>query len=225
VEGLLEARLSSTVILAMVRNDCVTFRIDETARERLMAAGATEEFLDGLAEVCYRGPEPEPAVPERPERERAPAGGLTPSLPFSPGSAALRSLVVPGLGQFYTGRPVMGVAFLAAWAGAIGFGVMSQEVTVECLARTSGSCPSGEVRGELVDRPMLPVGLGAALAVAVISAFEARSGANKANAMQVSLGSGPQKTQPTLELLPPWSRAGRDHTPSLGLVLLQLRHR
>jgi len=120
----------------------------------------------------------------------------------------------------------MGVAFLAAWAGAIGFGVMSQEVTIECLAQTSGSCPSGQVRGEMVDRPMLPVGLGVALAVAVISAFEARSGANKANVMRVSLGSGPLETGPTLELFPQWwSRAGRDHTPSSSFVFLQLRHR
>ena len=127
---------------------------------------------------------------------------------------------MPGLGQFYTGRPAMGVAFLAAWAGAIGFGIMSQEVTVECLALTSDTCPAGQVRAELVERPMLPVGLGAALAVAVISAFEARSGANRANSREAAFTSSRLDSGVVLDLLPRPER-----TRAQGLVLLQLRHR
>lgn len=216
IEGLLEARLSSAVILNMVRPDCLAFRIDEESERRLAAAGATGEFMEGLRGVCYEGPEEAPA-------EAALPG---PQLPYNPGSTALRSLAIPGLGQFQTGRPVMGAAFLAAWAGAIGFGVMSQEVTVECLAQTTGSCPSGQVRAELTERPMLPVALGAAVVVAVISAFEARSGANRANARVAGFGGGEPGSGPVLEFLPAPAQAvsGRRES-SHHLVLLQLRHR
>jgi len=217
--GLLEARLSAGVILEMVRSDCVVFRIDEDAERVLSESGATPYLIEGLRSVCYRGPEPE-ADPE----EQAPVSvedpPTTQPLPYNPGSAGLRSLAIPGLGQFYTGRPAVGAAFLAAWAGAIGFGLLSQETTVECLAQTTGACPSDMVLSESVSRNMLPVGLGAAAAIAIISAFEARSGANKANARQMVLAGGQHGPKLVLDLLP-FSQAASGS----GRVLLQLRHR
>jgi hypothetical protein len=170
-----------------------------------------------LRGLCYRGPEPETQPPHEPV---ATTPGSSLPLLYSPTSAAMRSLAVPGLGQFYTGRPAVGVAFLAAWAGAIGFGIMSQDVTVECLAQTSDACPAGQVRAEIVERPMLPVGLGAAIAVAVISAFEARSGANRANSRQAAFTSGEPDSRLTLEVLPRPKIASTGH-----LVLLTIRHR
>jgi hypothetical protein len=217
IEGLLEAGLSTTVILEMARPDCLAFRVDQATADRLTASGADSDLIEGLRGLCYRSPEPEVELPA--EEVATPS---SPSLPllFSPTSAAMRSLAVPGLGQFYTGRPAVGVAFLAAWAGAIGFGIMSQDVTVECLAQTSDACPAGQVRAEIVERPMLPVGLGAAIAVAVISAFEARSGANRANNRQAAFTNRSPDSMVSLELLPVPRRA-----PARGLVLLQIRHR
>jgi hypothetical protein len=219
IEGLIEAGLSPSVILDMVRPDCLAFRIDTAAEERLRSAGATDEFVEGLRGVCFRGPEPDEETP--PEVSAVTPTTSAPSaLEYSPGSAALRSLAIPGLGQFYTGRPALGMTFLAAWAGAIGFGIMSQKVTVECLAQTTESCPTGQVRAEVVERPMLPVGLGAAVVVAVISAFEARSGARKANARQVGFSGEPETPGLVLEWLP-----APGPVPAAGLVLLRLSHR
>lgn len=220
VEDLLRARLAPSIILAMVRTDCIAFRIDETARQRLTAAGAEPGFVELLGDVCYRGTEPEPQPQREPETPPATPEPVAASLPFSPGSAAIRSLFIPGLGQFYTGRPVAGAVFLAGWAGALGFGLMSQKVTVECLAQTDDSCPSGQVRSEIVERPMLMAGLGAAVALAVISAFEARSGARKANAARMALMTNMRDGRLVLEALPP-----PQPSHSGGLVLLQLRHR
>jgi len=219
IEELLAAHLAPSVILQMAGADCVAFKVDEGVEGRLRAAGASAALITGLRGVCYRGPEPERrAVPETPPTTASPAS----SLRLDPGSAALRSLAVPGLGQFYTGRPVVGAAFLAGWIGALGFGLLSQDVTVECLARVGEGepCPSGQARDEIAERPMLAVGLGAAVAVAVISALEARSGARKANARQVALSRGAAGRKVLLEILPP-------PTPSGGrrLVLLQFRHR
>ena len=162
IEELLAAGLAPSVIVEMAGADCLAFRLNEEAEGRLRAAGATDELITGLRNVCYGGPEPEPETPT--ETPPVAASSSIP-LPYSPGSAALRSLAIPGLGQFYTGRPAVGALFLAGWAGALGFGFMSQDVTVECLARVGESepCPSDQVRGKVTERPVLVVGLGAAV--------------------------------------------------------------
>lgn len=218
IEGLLAAGITSTqVILEMVGEDCLAFRVAE-AEEALSAAGASAELIQALRTVCYAGPEPEVEV-EAPV-EAGPTVPPSSATLFNPGAAAMKSLAIPGLGQFSTGRPAVGAVFLAAWAGAIGFGVMSEKVTVECLARTTGTCPEGDIRGETAEKSKLLMGLGAAAGVAIISALEARSGANRANlSRQAFLGrASPRKV--VLEVLPAVRGAsGRD------LVLLQLRHR
>ena len=88
IEGLVEAGLSTSVILEMVRPDCLAFRIDQDAEDRLTAAGGNSDLIEGLKTICYRGPEPEVQAP--PE---AAAATPPPSAPlsFNPGSAALRS--------------------------------------------------------------------------------------------------------------------------------------
>jgi len=227
LEGYLAVGLSPELILNRVQRDCLAFRLDAAAEERLKAAGADEAFLQALRGVCYRGPEgaveppvqPEPRAQPRPQPPPAPVSSTL----YSPGSAAVRSLILPGLGQFYTKRPAVGAVFLAGWAGALGLGLMSQETTVECLDRVTDSCPPNRVLSETVKRPMLAVGVGGAVALAVVSALEARSGAAKANARTVALGSDAQPGGVMVELLPldafalARAGAGRD------VVLLQLR--
>jgi len=100
---------------------------------------------------------------------------------------------------------------------------MSQETTVECLDRVTDYCPPNRVLSETVKRPMLAVGVGGAVALAVVSALEARSGAAKANARTVALGADAQPGGVLVEVLPldafalARAGAGRD------LVLVQLR--
>jgi len=227
LEGYLAVGLSPELILSRVQRDCLDFRVDARAEERLRAAGADDAFLQALRGVCYRGPEGavEPPVPPGPEpapRPQPPPAPASTTL-YDPGSAAVRSLLIPGLGQFYTKRPAVGAVFLAGWAGALGFGLMSQETTVECLDRVTDYCPPNRVLSETVKRPMLAVGVGGAVALAVVSALEARSGAAKANARTVALGADAQPGGVLVEVLPldafalARAGAGRD------LVLVQLR--
>jgi len=183
IERLFAAGVNPAQILATAREACIDFRIDSAAEAQLTRAGATREFITSLRDVCYRGPVA-PPVQERPV-ERTPPTTNQPVEPmprFNPGSAMTRSLIVPGLGQFYTRRPALGVLFLAAWGGAIGAAVLSQETEIECLARvTDDECPEADIRDELVHRPLLAIGVGGALAVAVISALEARAAAGRLN--------------------------------------------
>ena len=229
IELLLNARQSTQAILQLIETNefCLAFQLDEEARERLRAAGGDDALLEGLGDVDVCGEEEpeEEAVQEEPQareepaepprEEATPAAGAT---VYSPASAALRSLLVPGLGQFYTGSPAVGGLFLAGWAGALGYGFMSQEVTIYCLAPATDACPSGQVRNEVSERPNLMVGLGVAAALAVGSALHARSAASKANARTGAGGSAIRPTGIRLRVLPP-SPPPRPN----DLVLLQVR--
>ena len=218
IERLLGVNQSTEAIMRLFTEDrCRAFPLNAETVSRLEAAGAQEDLIAGLREVSFCGgeePEPEetpvPVVPlDSPPTE--------PVL-YSPGSAAMRSLAIPGLGQFYTGQPALGGLFLAGWAGAIGFGVMSQETTVECLSPTTDACPAGQVRGETVTRPNLIVGLGAAAALAITSALHARSAATKANVQSRSPGDAMAGQRFTLVVLPA-QQSGR----TTEFVLVQLR--
>lgn len=227
LEGYLAVGLSPQLILSRVQRDCLAFRLDAAAEERLKTAGADQAFLEALGGVCYRGPEEAVEPPVRleptPEPRTQPPPAPASTTLYNPGSAAVRSLLLPGLGQFYTKRPAVGAVFLAGWAGALGLGLMSQEVTVECLDRVTEYCPPDRVLSETVKRPMLAVGVGGAVALAVVSALEARSGANKANLRQLTLGEGTHPGGVLVEVLPagalPVALAGAGG----DLVLLQLR--
>lgn len=91
----------------------------------------------------------------------------------SPG-AALALGVVPGMGQYYTGRGITGTVVLAAAGGAIAAGFLVKKVTVRCIERApDGSCPPDRIQGETTERPYLVPALGAAAAVTLIGAIEA----------------------------------------------------
>ena len=211
VEGYLAVGLSPELILSRVQRDCLAFRVQGEAETRLRAAGAQDAFLEALRGVCYRGPGAEAEAPRT-----GPASATAPR--FNPTSAAVRSLIVPGLGQFSTGRPAMGAVFLVGAAGVLGLGLMSSEETVQCLDRVTDTCPPNRVASSSTTKPMLAVGVGGWLAVAVVSALEARSGATKANARAVALGEGGALGKVLVEVLPAAPlRLGRE------LVVLQLR--
>lgn len=94
--------------------------------------------------------------------------------PPSPG-AALALGVVPGMGHYYTGRPVVGTLTLVAAGGAIAAGMMFKNIKTLCVAEVSAgaSCPSDLVVDEITERPYLWYGIGAAAAVTVAGAIEA----------------------------------------------------
>jgi hypothetical protein len=221
LEAYLSVGLDPQLILARVRGDCLAFRMDAAALERLQAAGAHQELLAALGSVCHRGPAESLQAPLRVQYEPGPwpqPSARATAIRYDPGSAALKSLVLPGLGQLSTGRPVMGALFMAGWAGALSFGVFTREVTVECMDLVAGGCPPHRVLRETVRRPSLGLGLGGAAALAVLSALDARSGAELANARSISVWEGSGHGGVSVEAFPAASTGAHQ-----DLVMVQLR--
>jgi hypothetical protein len=94
---------------------------------------------------------------------------------------------------------------------------------VECLDRVTDTCPSNRVLSESVKRPMLAVGVGGAVALAVVSALEARSGANKANLRSMALREGVHPGGILVEVLPLGAIPKALKGPGRDMVLVQLR--
>jgi len=81
--------------------------------------------------------------------------------------------LAPGMGQFRTGRYLVGTITLGAAAGLVAFGLMSEREVVRCIVvPIGGECPEGQVAGTEVERPYLAAGLGAAALVSLLGALE-----------------------------------------------------
>ena len=94
-------------------------------------------------------------------------------------SGALALGLVPGMGHFYTSRPLMGTLTLSAAGAALAAGIGYKEITTVCLSDVSAgsACPSGDVIDEVNKRPYFWIGVGIAAAVTVASAIDAYLGA------------------------------------------------
>jgi tetratricopeptide (TPR) repeat protein len=104
---------------------------------------------------------------------------------LSPSRALSLGLVIPGAGQFYTGRPVAGaVAFSAAAAGVAC--AMTQRTSFTTSQETAtdpfGNPYTYTARHTVNSRPCLGPGLAVTAAVALASAIEARNYARERNA-------------------------------------------
>lgn len=93
----------------------------------------------------------------------------------SAGTTLTLGLLLPGMGQFYTGRAMGGFTVLALAAGAAAAGFLVEEVTVQCVGSvpSGGTCPPERFIGETSEKPYLVYGLAAAGAVTVLGALEA----------------------------------------------------
>ncbi|HSA55673.1 MAG TPA: tetratricopeptide repeat protein [Gemmatimonadaceae bacterium] len=97
---------------------------------------------------------------------------------YSPGQAFASGLIVPGMGQMATGRPAVGVAVLAAVAGAVAAAFMSEDVRDSVRFVD----PNGQPYYSPVTRTEYPyreVGLGVAAGLWIAGAFEARNYAGR----------------------------------------------
>ena len=175
VARLFEAGLNGAAVMNELQGRCVDFRVDDPAvQQRLRAAGADDAFLEQLRGLCYTAPPG--AADQQPSASPATRAPLT----VTAGSAALRSVVIPGLGQFSSGRHLAGAFFLAAGGGALAAGLLSESVTVYCLAPTTGVCPHDQIAEEVSESKMT-LGLAGFAAVAIASALEAYTGVNRIN--------------------------------------------
>ena len=93
----------------------------------------------------------------------------------SSGSALALGILFPGGGQFYTGRPLGGVALLALAGGAAAAGLLIEETDVRCFPDPAPGqdCPPGDVIGRDTTRPYLTYGLAGAGALMLAGALEA----------------------------------------------------
>ncbi len=105
---------------------------------------------------------------------------------YSPGQALGSGMLIPGLGQMTTGRPVMGVVALGLAGGAAAVGLI-QKTRIQTEQYTD---PFGNTYTDSVaraTRPRLALGIGAAAAVWLVSAIEAstyaRSSRSRAEAI------------------------------------------
>jgi hypothetical protein len=121
--------------------------------------------------------EPSAVAPPRMEEEDR---TLTRAL-FEPGREAAKSFFVPGLGQMSTGSSGRGMGFFAGFAGAMGAGLLVTSTEIHCASPNSQACPPEDVLSETTGRPLLTFGVGAALAISVIAAWDAHRGAKRAN--------------------------------------------
>lgn len=140
----------------------------------------------------------------------------------SPGGA-LALGVVPGMGHYYSGRPVAGTLTLVAAGAAIASGLMFRNIITLCVEEVpaGGTCPPNQIHDEITERPYLWHGIGVAAAVTIGGAIEALIHAKRRRAEAEAI-TGPARDRggPTLGL-PTIEADG----PRVDLNLLTLRFR
>jgi hypothetical protein len=103
--------------------------------------------------------------------------------PYRPGTALATGLLVPGLGQFTTGRPLRGALFLGVAAAAVTVGIVADKLEVDCLSvPVNGECPPDQIADQRTTRPLLVPALAAAAAVGIYGAIDAFLFARRGNA-------------------------------------------
>ena len=90
-------------------------------------------------------------------------------------TGALAVGMVPGMGHYYTGRPVSGTLTLIAAGASVAAGLLVKEITTLCLDEVPAGalCPDDQIVDELTNRPYALYGMGLAAAITVIGAIEA----------------------------------------------------
>ncbi len=93
----------------------------------------------------------------------------------SPYTALALGALVPGMGQFYSGRARGGLLVVALTAGTLAGGYFITEVNVRCQipVEPGASCPPESVASKSNERPHMWSAVGVAAAVAVFGATEA----------------------------------------------------
>lgn len=93
----------------------------------------------------------------------------------SPYTALALGVLVPGMGQFYSGRARSGLLVVALTAGTLAGGFLITEVDVRCqvAVQPGASCPPESVASRTNERPHMWSAIGVAAGVAMFGAAEA----------------------------------------------------
>jgi tetratricopeptide (TPR) repeat protein len=167
---------------------------------------------------------PDPDSVDPPIRSADPAPADAAALPadlrlYSPGGAMALGMLLPGLGEFYTGRAGRGLLYLLGAGGAAAAGALYTNVSVRCLSvPVNGVCPQADVASEDTERPYLGYGLAAAGVLTFIGAIDAMIGASEQN--ERTIAAARARSGQGAHLEPPMiSATGRD----LRLAILRIR--
>lgn len=117
-------------------------------------------------------------------------GAASVSTPSPAGALALGS-AIPGMGHYFTRRPVTGTVTLAAAGAAIAAGLLLKERTTLCLDDvTNGTCPEASIVDQTTDTPYLWIGVGVGAAFGIAGAIEAYIKAKRARAEADAIAGG-----------------------------------
>lgn len=107
----------------------------------------------------------------------------------NPGQALALGLLLPGLGEIYAGRPVVGILALGAAGGALAAAFMVEKVDVRCATvPVNNFCPPEDVVSESTERPWMGAGLAAAAGITLLGAIDAFLAARRANVTLIEGG-------------------------------------
>jgi len=123
----------------------------------------------------------------------------------SPGATFTLGMLIPGMGQFYSGRALGGFTVLTLAGGALAAGFLIEKVETRCVGAVSqgGDCPPNRIISEDTTKPYFTESLIAAGAVAFLGALEAAlkvrgsDGEGDGNLVDIDVG-GARVTGPSL---------------------------
>jgi outer membrane protein assembly factor BamD (BamD/ComL family) len=139
---------------------------------------------------------------------------------YRPATAALRG-VVPGFGEFYTGRPVRGAIALVVAAGgsALAFVEQTNERVINYVDPNGVPAPYSERTRE---RPYASIGLGSAVGITVLAFIDAVQRANRSQRGGSILARREQPVSVDLRLVPIRTATGAMRTaPTLRVSLVR----
>lgn len=164
-----EPRRSEELLTALLDRRLVPEALHDRGLVRLAIGQQNEGGAD-----LRRFLELRPDTDRRPTVERVLQGLRGPERTPAPGSAFLLGAVLPGGGQYYTGRPGLGGIITGIVAGAVGTGYLYKRTTIRCRApEPDGSCPPDAISSRETTRPFLVPALGIGAGIMLVSAAEA----------------------------------------------------
>jgi tetratricopeptide (TPR) repeat protein len=177
-EAAFTAVLSARPAAALARYNRAIVRIalgqDAEARADLVAYLELEPRAPDAAQVrqflgpTVAGPAGPRATAAAPARPRA-------------STAFIIGALVPGGGQYYTGRPTLGAAVTALAGGAVAAGMLHKRTTIHCRDAQADVCPEDMISSRDTERPLLLPAIGAAAGLALVAAIEAATRVNGAS--------------------------------------------
>jgi hypothetical protein len=165
--------------------------------------GAVHEYIGDAAQavldfraylIVVADPEDADAIAIS-QRLGALEGAASVATPSPTGALALGTL--PGMGYFYTRRPVPGSITLVAAGAAVAVGLFFEEITTLCLVDVpaGGSCPPEDIVDQITEQPYMTAGLVTAGVITLVGAVHAYLTAKRTRSRAEALGIPSAQTQ------------------------------